>query len=203
MRVSRLPVDSGWNRGDRYAGAAGRRPCARGSAPPSKGLGVKADVRIRWRSGGKSRAMPMVNSRITAYGCFSTTPTRGRRFFAERLLTAEGGPGSLSVFRESPAKHRMFSEHVASEYPDGDRGDGEGGARLEAAAESGEPLPRLLDRLCRRRVGAGDSVRRARASGAGEPEAVGEPWSTLRKDRAWREQRRGQRRSRRSRKRSR
>lgn len=39
-----------------------------------------------------------------------------KSFAADRLNTPQGARGSLSVFGDSPALHRMYGDHMASEF---------------------------------------------------------------------------------------
>lgn len=66
-----------------------------------------------------------------------------KTFIQHRLATAEGDPGSLSLYKATPTHHRMISEHLTAEKPQ--RTEGRGREVIEWKHPPNKPDNHLLD----------------------------------------------------------
>jgi hypothetical protein len=114
--IDRLVIDSGY--GSDVVKQFVRESAYTALILPSKGFGISAEkkpfneyreepgVRTGWNWRHK------VAARELQYD------TNGwKSFLAERLLTAPGVQGNLTLFKGNPTQHRLISEHVSAEYP--------------------------------------------------------------------------------------
>jgi hypothetical protein len=88
---------------------------------PAKGKGVTAGQKPlnEYRTGpgeksGMNWRISTVEGRSVRYVLVDTN--EWKRFLFARLATSQGGAGCLSLFGEDAHKHRMFADHLTSEY---------------------------------------------------------------------------------------
>lgn len=120
LSISRCFVDSGWGDSTETVHTVCRRPEFAGRLVPSKGVGVtaaKKPMSEYERKPGETHAQnailgPAGNGRRLARYDTNWWKT----FVASRWLTPIGDAGSLSIWGTDRETHRMFFEHMVSEY---------------------------------------------------------------------------------------
>lgn len=122
VRIDRALIDASWGESTNVVHEFCRQSPHAAVVMPSHGMGIKPSsqsmdewarkpgdrVGTAWRvPGGKGR-------RAVQHVLYDTN--HWKSFVHARLAQAIGDPGCLTLFGRNPHRHRMFSEHLTSEY---------------------------------------------------------------------------------------
>ena len=130
MRIEKCLIDSGWGLSTNVVFQFCRESSYSTLLLPSKGMGITAAQKplseYRRNQGdriGDNWMIPSVRKkRIIKYVLIDTNSWK--TFFRERLLTAMGDPGSLSIWGKDEERHRLLAEHLSSEVSEPTSGRG-------------------------------------------------------------------------------
>lgn len=149
LKIERLVVDANYKSDTVYAYAAGSKYPALVVPSHGKYVGARSSpfAEYRKRPGdrvGHNWRMPNVQGRrAVRYLLFDTN--YWKTFLVERFKVGLGGAGSLSLFGDNAAAHRMIAEHATAEFRT--RTSGRGREVDEWSLRPGRPDNHLLDCL--------------------------------------------------------
>jgi hypothetical protein len=114
LRVELCLVDSGWATETVYQFC--RQTPFAATVMPSKGyaIGAGGNPMANWAS--KPGERVGTNWRLSKARLLTFDPNWWKSFVVARLATPPGGAGSLMLFGESADAHRLFADHLVSEY---------------------------------------------------------------------------------------
>lgn len=126
MRISRLMIDANWGDSTAVVKQFARESNYAALILASHGRGITADrkplndyqPRPGERTGWNWRIMPLPDRHIL----YDTNSWK--TFVAQRICSANGEAGNLSIYQASPTQHRMIAEHGTAEYPTATEGGG-------------------------------------------------------------------------------
>lgn len=124
LRISRLLIDSG-HAADVVKQYASESGALRSLIIPSKGYGVTCDQNPmdQWTiKDNDRRGWSWLFNRDEGHLLFDTNTFK--TFVSQRLVMSAGEIGNLSIFQGSPTRHKMFIDHVVSEFPTKTEGKG-------------------------------------------------------------------------------
>ena len=121
MRIERCLIDANWGKSTDVIYQFCRQSERQALLAPSHGRYVSASARPiteRKRQPGDRYGlhwvMPASSKRHARYVLYDTNWWKS--FIVSRLTTAMADPGCLALWGDKPARHRMFADHLTSEY---------------------------------------------------------------------------------------
>lgn len=122
LKIERCLVDANWGESTDLVYSFCRQSKHSAVLMPSHGkfIGASSNAFNEWkpkpgeRRGLNWRIPPLAAGKPIRHCIFDSNYWKS--FLHKRLATAIGDKGALSLYRASPAKHRMIAEHLSSEY---------------------------------------------------------------------------------------
>jgi phage terminase large subunit GpA-like protein len=116
-KIDRIMIDANWGTSTSTVKLFCKQSRYSALLIPSHGVGITADRKPLNEYELRKGERVGWNWRVEAEGHLRFDTNSWKTFVAQRLSSAMGDKGCLTLFNASAIHHRMFAEHCASEYP--------------------------------------------------------------------------------------